>query len=119
SHREQKRYKYNADCLAQVEHEIASRMSDGFGLEIDFANIYTHRLLAFEFIELLPYSFAHSHDVTALHGGDSQADGRPAIVPEQPSWRILVAALQCRDIFQEELTAALFRPNHEIEHVFR
>src|SRR5262249_23772753 len=117
AHREQQHHKYDADGLAQVEHEIARGVSDGFGLEIDFADLDADRLLGFERVELLPYSRAHPHDVTALHGGDSHADGRLAIVPEQPARRILVAALQSCNIFEVELAPALIRADHEFEHV--
>src|SRR5262249_21025682 len=71
AHCEQKHDEYDADRLRQIEHEIASGVSDGFGLEIDFADLDADRLLRFEFGELLPYSLAHPHDVAALYSGDS------------------------------------------------
>src|SRR5262249_43502237 len=119
AHRDQEHHKYDADRLSQVEHEIAGGVSDGFGLEIDFADFYTYRLLTMKFSELFPYPFAQSHDVAALLRGDPQTNGRLAIVTKQPAWRIVCAAVQCRDISEEELAAALIRADHQIEHVFR
>ena len=60
--------------------------------------------------------FAHRHDVAALHRGDAQADGRLAVVAEQAARRILIAAIDRRDVLQEELAARLIRPDHQFEH---
>src|SRR5262249_50082423 len=103
----------------QIEHELAGRCANRFRLEVDLANLDADRLIRLECVEFLPYSFTHGDDVAALGRGNPQADGRPAIVAEQTPRRILVAALQRRDVFQKQLTARSIRSDHQLEHILR
>ena len=68
-------------------------------------------------VELFPQGLAHRHDVAAGHGGDAEADGRLAVVAEQPPRRVLIAALDRRDVAEAELAARLVRADHQIEHL--
>ncbi len=118
AHREQEHHEDDRDCLTQVEHELAGGLGDRFGLEVDLANLDADWLVLFKFVKLPPNAFAKFHDVAALHGGDAQADGWLAVVPEQTPRRVLFAALQRRHVPEEKLAACLIRANYQSEHVF-
>ena len=117
AHREQQHHEDDGDRLAQVEHELVGGLGDRFGLEVDLADLDADRLVAFELLELLPDAFPIVTTLPPWHRGDSQADGRLAVVAEQTPRRILVAALQRGDVPEKELAARLVRADHQIEHV--
>ena len=73
--------------------------------------------LRLQLVELSPDGLAHGHDVAALHRGDAEADGRLAVVAQQPARRVLIAALQRRDVAEDELAARPVRADHQVEHV--
>ena len=52
AHREQQHDEDDRHRLAQVEHEVARRRADRFGLEIDLADLDADRLIGLELVEL-------------------------------------------------------------------
>ena len=118
AHREQQHDEDDRDRLAQIEDEAARGFGDRRGLEVDLADLDSDWLVSFQLIELSADTFSHRHDVSALHRGDTQADGGLAVVPEQAARRIFVAALDRRDILEVELAARAVRSDHQFEHVF-
>src|SRR5262249_61959475 len=59
---------------------------------------------------------AHSHKSATETRGKPQADGWLAVVPEQAARRILIAALQSRNVLEKELTACTVGANHQLKH---
>src|SRR5262249_5767741 len=118
AHRDHENHEDDGDRLAQIEHKIVNGMRDGFRLEIDLADRYADGLVPLELREFSPYLFTHPHDVAALRCRYSETNGRLAIVAEQTAGRVLVAALQRRDIFKEELATGAIGSDHQFEHIF-
>src|SRR5208282_2305587 len=115
---EQKHHKHDADRFYQVESEGVGRDDDRLGLEVDFADLDSNRLIALQILQLLPYSVTYGHDVAALHRRNPQPNSRLAVELEQPSRRLLVAALQRGNISKQELPAGTIRSDRQIQHLF-
>ena len=117
AHGENQDHEDDGDGLAEVEHELADGLGNRLGLEIDLADLDADRLIGFQLFELLPKGFPHRDNVATRDRGDAQTDGRVAIVAQQATGRILIAALQRGDVPQAKLTPGRIRTDDQIEHV--
>ena len=116
-HRDEQHDEHDRDRLGQVEDEVGGGGGDGFGLEVDLADLDADRLMRLELGELAADAFAHRDDVAAGDGRDAEADGGLAVVAEQAAGRVLVVADERGHVAKRELSARGVGADDHVEHV--